>query len=486
MSRLIGQSLGPYQIVEQIGRGGMATVYRAHQPALGRDVAVKVLRDTFDTSAAARFKREARAVASLHHPNILPIYDFGDDQGHLYFVSQFIPGGRTLVDEIAAGPMDPARALALLALLLDALAYAHARGIIHRDVKPANVMLPQPDWPLLGDFGIAVSLTATTDLTLPGQIIGTADYMAPERAADRPADARADLYAVGVMLFELLTGSLPFAGETPLAVLVAHVNEPVPSPRALAPQLPVALERAVLKALAKDPANRFQSAREMAEELRRIARGLEQPAAPSTIVLPGDTPATASRPAPVAAPGAQVAPPPPAARRGMPWLPLLLLGALVALGLWLALGRGSPAELRLEDTAWEGGYRRSDGVYAGRTATWVYAAGSGFETMRARFELAAPQPAGATLTVEGMDAEGAAKSEIVIAVNGQTIFKGPNPLPNSPVPVGAGSWASHSWAIDGALLRGGANEITITNLSSGQPFQPPFFMLDYAVVAPVR
>lgn len=485
MSSLIGATLGRYQIVEQIGRGGMATVYRARQQALGRDVAVKVLRDTLDPSAAARFEREARAVASLHHPNILPLYDYGDDDGHLFFVTQYVPGGRTLADEVAAGPMAPARALHLVALVLDALAYAHGRGIVHRDVKPANIMLPEPDWPLLADFGIAESLTATTQLTLPGQIIGTANYMAPERAADRPADARSDLYSVGVVLFELLTGRLPFAGETPLAVLVQHVNDPPPAPGDLVPGLDPAVERAVLRALAKDPAARPQSAAELAAELRRLSRDHERAAPAPAATLPAPRPAPPAQTAPDQPTPSPAAPPRAAPEGRRLGAPLLLAAALLAaLGLWLALGRGGPggAEVRLEDTAWQGGYTRSDGVYGGRTARWVYGAGSGYETMAASFRLGGSPAGRAELLVEGMDSEGPARTEIVVAVNGQTIYSGPNPLPDDDQPLETGTWAAHSFPFDGGILRQGDNLVTISNRSPGQFGGPPFFMLDYAVV----
>ena len=510
MSPLIGATLGQYQIVEQIGRGGMATVYRARQPALGRDVAIKVLRDTLDPAAAARFDREARAVASLSHPNILPIYDYGDDDGHRYFVTQYVPGGRTLADVVAAGPLDPARALPLMALVLDALAYAHARGIVHRDVKPANIMLPDPDWPMLADFGIAESLTATTELTLPGQIIGTANYMAPERAADRPADARSDLYSVGVVLFELLTGRLPFLGETPLAVLVQHVNEPPPAPGSFVAGLPTPVERAVLRALAKSPDERQQSAAELAAELRRLARDLDGAGPVPTVLLPAATPpppAPAAHATPREAPAPPTAwrdPAPPTVRREdaaaqpaaappaprarpaparLPWLPLLVgLALLAALGLWAATRGPGGAEITLEDTAWEGGYRRSDGVYGGRTSTWVYAAGSGFDTMGASFTLERAPGGRAELVVEGMDSEGPLKTEIVVAVNGQTIYNGPNPLPDDDFVFETGTWASHSFPFDAALLRAGENRVTISNVSPGRFGQPPFLALDYAVV----
>ena len=269
MNELIGKELGQYQLKEVIRRGGMATVYKAYQPALDRFVAVKVLHNR-DPQFAARFKREARAIAQLQHHNILPIYDYGEQDGLLYLVLQYIENGTTLSDLLGT-PMDPAPALRLIRHVLDALEYAHQRGIIHRDIKPANILMPSPVWPMLADFGIAKLLNDDQRLTMPGLIIGTAAYMAPEQADGRAIDARTDLYALGVVLYEMLTGRVPFDADTPMAVLTKHAYEPPPPPRSLNPNLPAAVESALLRALAKNPADRYQSAAEMAADLERVA-----------------------------------------------------------------------------------------------------------------------------------------------------------------------------------------------------------------------
>jgi len=275
MTDLIGTRLNQNELVEIIRRGGMSTVYKAYQDSLDRFVAVKVLFTNRDPQFAARFKREARAIAALQHHNILPVYDYGEQEGLLFLVLQYIEGGTTLGDMLGK-PMASSTALRLTSHVLDALDYAHKRGVIHRDIKPANVLMPSPNWPMLADFGIAKLMNDNQQrLTLANQIIGTAAYMAPEQATGRPIDARTDLYAAGVVLYELVTGRVPFDSDTPMAVLTKHVYE-VPTPaRTLNPDLPLAVEQVLQKALEKDPGARFQTAAEMAAELSRIAIDLD-------------------------------------------------------------------------------------------------------------------------------------------------------------------------------------------------------------------
>lgn len=282
MSDLINTQLGQYHLIEAIGHGGMATVYKAYQESLDRNVAVKVLLSNRDPQFAVRFKREARAIAALQHHNILPIYDYGEQDGLLYFVLQYVENGLTLHDLLGA-PMAPAQALRLIGHVLAALEYAHARGVIHRDLKPANVLLPSPNWALLADFGIAKLMNDSQHLTMTGFIIGTAAYMAPEQAAGRPIDARTDLYSLGVVLYEMLTGRVPFDSDTPMAVLTKHVYEAPPPPRSINPNLAPALEAVLVRALAKDPAARYQSAAEMAEDIERLAAQFERPRPPSQV-----------------------------------------------------------------------------------------------------------------------------------------------------------------------------------------------------------
>ncbi|MBK9715397.1 MAG: protein kinase [Kouleothrix sp.] len=268
---LVNINLGQYHLIESVRQGGMATVYKAYQPSLDRFVAVKVLLQRHDTQLVARFRAEARAIALLQHPNILPIYDYGEQDGLFYLVLQYVEGGASLADLVGV-PLAPARAIDLTTRLLAALDYAHARGVIHRDIKPANVLLPAPDWPALADFGISKLLDdLNRNLTATGTIIGTAAYMAPEQALGRPVDARTDLYSVGILLYELLTGRLPFEGESPAAVLMQQAYVAPPPPRDLNPALSPEVEAALLRSLAKNPDERFQSARAMAEELSRVA-----------------------------------------------------------------------------------------------------------------------------------------------------------------------------------------------------------------------
>ncbi|HEY0602577.1 MAG TPA: serine/threonine-protein kinase [Herpetosiphonaceae bacterium] len=289
MQNLSNTSLGQYQLSEVIGRGRMSTVYKAYQPSLHRFVAIKVFQN-LDLLGAARFEREAQVVARLHHPNILPIFDYGQQGDLRYFVTQYIESSVTLSDLLAQGRSEPIAALTMIRHLLAGLAYAHAHGVIHRDIKPSNILLPAPSWPLLADFGIAKLLDDLRRLTPPGQTVGTAAYMAPELARGLPVDARADLYSVGVVLYELLTGRAPFEASTPAAMLNLHIHAAPPSPRRLNQDLPAEVETVLLRALAKDPNDRYQSAGEMAQDLERVAAHLERQ---RTLVALLDAPAPA-------------------------------------------------------------------------------------------------------------------------------------------------------------------------------------------------
>src|SRR6476659_8135026 len=268
MTNYDNTQLGHYRLIEAIGHGGMATVYKAYQESLDRYVAIKVLLSNRDPQFAARFKREARAIAALQHHNILPIYDYGEQNGLLYFVMQYVDTGVTLHDMLGRS-ISTAETLRLIGHVLNALAYAHTRGVVHRDIKPANVLMPSPHWALLADFGIAKLLNDSQHLTMTGFIIGTAAYMAPEQAAGKPIDARTDLYSLGIVLYEMLTGRVPFDAETPMALLTMHVYEPPPPPRVINPELSPLIEAVRLRALAKHPNLRSQSATEMVSELTR-------------------------------------------------------------------------------------------------------------------------------------------------------------------------------------------------------------------------
>jgi len=263
--------LGRYQIEGMLGRGGMAVVYRAHDPLFGRIVALKILAPHLGGAAqyTERFQREARAMARLQHPNILPVYDVGEQDGVAYLVMQCVEGG-SLHDRLAlqrrAGYVRVAEMLAILEPVADALDYAHGCGIIHRDIKPHNILLTAGAYPYLTDFGLAKVIDQDGPgpaLTLANPLIGTPAYMSPEQAQGQPLDGRSDLYALGVILYELFTGRVPFlretATDTPLAVLLRHAGTPPPAPHTLNPAITPALEAVLLQALAKRPGERFPS-----------------------------------------------------------------------------------------------------------------------------------------------------------------------------------------------------------------------------------
>ncbi|HEU5013054.1 MAG TPA: serine/threonine-protein kinase [Roseiflexaceae bacterium] len=274
MKDLIGARLGPYHLLEVIRESGMSTVYKAYQPSLDRPVAVKVMLYHQDPQFAARFKREAKAIGQLEHHNILPIYDYGEQDDLLYFVMQYVENGASLHTMMGA-PIDGGRAIRMISQVLAGLDYAHGRGVIHRDIKPSNILTPLPNWPLLADFGLAKLANEKQSLTMPGLVMGTAAYIAPEQANGEPADARTDLYSVGVVLYEMLTGRVPFDAPTPMAMLKMHVYEPPPPPRSLNPNLSEAMEAVLLRALEKDPDARYQTAREMSEALRHMTGHIE-------------------------------------------------------------------------------------------------------------------------------------------------------------------------------------------------------------------
>ncbi|HEU5103500.1 MAG TPA: protein kinase, partial [Roseiflexaceae bacterium] len=271
MVDLAGRNLGPYRLIEQLGVGGMATIYRAYHAAMDRYVAIKVLPRHLasDPTFRARFEQEARTIARLEHRHILPVYDAGEDHGISYLVMRFSEGG-TLNDLIGAGRLTFERAVRLVSQVGEALACAHQRGVIHRDVKPANVLLSRDGDALLTDFGIAKLMEGSLQITGDGSLIGTPAYMAPEQVLGQPVDGRADLYALGIILYEALTGTRPFEADTPLALALMQVYNPPRSPRHLNPDIPDVLEQLIVRALAKESAERYQTAEAMVEALNQV------------------------------------------------------------------------------------------------------------------------------------------------------------------------------------------------------------------------
>ena len=261
---------GRYRVERRLGGGGMAEVFLARDATLGRLVAVKVLRERFadDEQFVERFHREARAAAALNHPNVVVIHDRGGSADSLYIVMEYVPGETVKELVQRAGRLSPAAARVIELDLLAALQAAHDGGIVHRDVTAQNVLLTEDGRVKVTDFGIARFGSST--LTSTGVVMGTSRYLSPEQARGEPTDERSDLYSAGVVLFEMLTGRLPFEGNNDLAIALRHANEPAPAPTALVPDLPPALDALVSRALRKDPAQRFQTAREFAAALTAL------------------------------------------------------------------------------------------------------------------------------------------------------------------------------------------------------------------------
>ncbi len=305
-----GQMLGPYQIVSQIGKGGMATVYKAYHAAMDRYVALKVVATqlTEDPTFFQRFRQEVRLIAKLEHPNILPVHDFGESNGIPYMVMRFLESG-TLKERISTLSLDEIDHV--FTQLASALQYAHDNGVIHRDIKPSNAMLDKRGDVFLTDFGVAKMIEGAVQLTATGAITGTPAYMSPEQAQGMKIDQRSDIYSLGVVLFEMLTGKVPFEAETPMAVIFKHIQDPPPPLSIVRPDLPYTLESVLLKALAKDPADRFASmtafrlawksalaeAASLGLEMEPRAPARIQPPTPVAIIAPVAVPTAVAVPA---------------------------------------------------------------------------------------------------------------------------------------------------------------------------------------------
>ncbi len=252
-----GQLLGAYRIVSQIGQGGMATVYKAYHAAMDRYVAIKVLPKQFMESPEfiGRFQQEARVIANLEHPHILPIYDYGEHENIPYFIMRYFDGG-TLKERIQAG-LSLVQVDRFFTQLAEAIGYAHEKGVLHRDIKPSNALVDSRGDLFLTDFGIAKLLEGTSQFTATGALTGTPAYMSPEQAQGQKVDQRTDVYSLGIVLYEMVTGHVPFQAETPWAVVIKQIQAPLPLPSSLKPDLPLPIERVILKALAKEPEDRF-------------------------------------------------------------------------------------------------------------------------------------------------------------------------------------------------------------------------------------
>src|SRR5690348_18439161 len=292
---------GRYRIERKLGAGGMADVYLAEDQELGRRVAIKILNDRHaaDDSFIERFRREAKNAAGLSHPNIVSIYDRGEAEGTYYIAMEYLDG-RSLKELIVGrGPAPIKTAIDYARQILAAVGFAHKHGIVHRDIKPHNVLVGGEGRLKVTDFGIARS--GASQMTEVGSIIGTAQYLSPEQARGAPVDQTSDLYSVGVVLYEMLTGVVPFSGDTPVEIAMKHLSSTPEAPSAKRAEVPRELDLVVLRALAKDPADRYQSAEEMDADLARVARGAAvspatEEAATAIISRPPSTAVTAITP----------------------------------------------------------------------------------------------------------------------------------------------------------------------------------------------
>lgn len=265
-----GENVGAYRIVEQLGQGGMASVFKAYHPALDRFVALKVLHPAFleDPNFLARFQREARVVAKLEHPNIVSVYDFAEHEGQPYLVMKFIEG-RSMKAALAEGPLSQGRGLEIVTAAGEALGYAHRQGILHRDIKPSNILLGDDGAIYLADFGLA-RIAQAGQSTLSGDVIlGTPQYISPEQArGQEDLDEGTDIYSLGVVIYEIVVGEVPFNADTPFSIIHDHIYAPLPLPRQVNPSVPEQVERVLLKALAKERRDRFDSVEDLVAAFR--------------------------------------------------------------------------------------------------------------------------------------------------------------------------------------------------------------------------
>jgi eukaryotic-like serine/threonine-protein kinase len=334
---------GRYRIVRKLGSGGMADVYLAEDEELGRRIAIKILNDRHanDESFVERFRREAKNAAGLSHPNIVSIYDRGEAEGTYYIAMEYLDGRSLKELVVARGPLPIGDAIDATRQVLAALRFAHRKGVVHRDIKPHNVMADADGRLKVTDFGIARA--GVSQMTEAGSIIGTAQYLSPEQARGAPVDQRSDLYSVGVVLYEMLSGKTPFSGETPVEIAMKHLSDPPRPPSLERPDISPDLDMVVLRALAKSPEDRFQTAEEMDAELERVGRGLGVTAATAdaaTMVLSGADAAQTSvippRRPPTTTPSYRYAEPPPRRRAIWPWLLALFLVVLAGVAGWYA------------------------------------------------------------------------------------------------------------------------------------------------------
>lgn len=534
---------GRYRLEHRIGDGRSAVTYRAYDVVLRRPVALKLLRPEYaaDQVSSARFAREARAVAAVNHPHVVQVYDSGTHKGQAYLVMQYV-AGRNLKQVLAdEGPLAPDAAVRLGRRLLRGLGAIHAAGIVHRDVKPQNILVGDDGSLRVTDFGIARGPTGDT-LTDDGATVGTAAYMAPEQIRGEPVSAATDLYAIGVVLFELLTGRLPFAIEHPVATMLVRLQQPAPAPSRFAYGIPPALDKAILRALAKAPAARYASAAEMERALdaaisphtashqpikpgrvadwfgalllalialallggalaATLGRGSDDPtaevptgvaervvAAPpaptatarvirAPVVSAARPSVTVSNPTVTEPPAATELPPATKAPRPRP----TSTAAIVPVQDVAPTRADAVAPMALQFGAadWQGGYYRGDAAWYGRAWTAIYGAQSQYPRASLTISLPAAPSATATLSITGLDDEWAGSNSIAVSVNGVEIFSGPSSF-SSWDGVGQGdraAWAAAQFTVPEGVLHKGVNEIVVANLAPSASFGQPPYVL---------
>ena len=334
------EKIGIYEIKSELGRGGMATVYRGYDLRFEREVAVKVLPQELlhsDPQFRLRFEREAKIIAQLEHSAIVPVYDVGESDGQPYFVMRYMNGG-SLSERIKAGIFTIDEAIQILGAIGPALDEAHSKGIVHRDIKPSNILFDKRGNPYISDFGIAKLSQAQAGNVTGSAIIGTPAYMAPEQAQGSEVDGRADIYALGIILFEMLTGKQPYEADTPMAVAIKHITDPVPQIRQTNPKLPEGMDAIIQKAMAKNKNDRFSSAVEMTNALREVARNIT-----TKLQAAGAVPSSAPSAAATVKPDAKVVPPKPAFNALFIVIPVVVIAALAG-GFFLFNSTRTPSQ----------------------------------------------------------------------------------------------------------------------------------------------
>jgi len=341
LSVVVGELIAErYELQELVGTGGMSSVYRAHDRLLERDVAIKVLHEQFtaDGEYVERFRREARAVAQLSHPNIVTVIDRGEQDERQFIVFEYVDGENLKALVAREGPLPEREAIELALQVARALGFAHEQGLVHRDVKPQNVLLNDGHEAKVTDFGIARSLDVQGGLTQTGTVMGTSDYIAPEQARGSRVDAQSDIYSLGTVLYELLTGEVPFAGDNFVAVAMQHINQPPPSVRERRPELSPCVDGVVRRAMAKEPRDRFRSMEELCAALNDCLAELDGVTGAQTMVVAPRRRRRQSRPGR-----------PPADRPSVWPLIMLLAGLAVLAGILAAVFTFTDSSQKIRD-----------------------------------------------------------------------------------------------------------------------------------------